>query len=182
MKKENVIVKFLNANSRIVIPLKAKETATYIVIPFFNLPMRLIYLFIAWIITSAVLTFYSSLLIKFIGAPNAGREFLVCGGQMLFQLMFLSFAKKNKKEIFEYLGNMMSISLGGAILLIPMLVIGKVFTAIDPLVFMLFFLFVAGLMLLEHLRRMKITGLPKWLSATWVLYRVLVLGLILIIK
>src|ERR1700741_4166782 len=110
MKKENVIVKFLNANSRIIVPPNAKETATYTVIPFFNLPMRLIYLFIAWFITSLVLTFYSALLVKFIGQPNAGREFLICGGQMLFQLLFLSLAKKNKKEIFEYLGNMMSIS------------------------------------------------------------------------
>jgi hypothetical protein len=181
MKNKNPISQFFISNRPVIILSQEDGKSTFMILPEVNSTYRLIYLFTAWVITSLVLTFYSSLLEKFIGAPNLGREFLVCGGQMIFQFAFLFFAKKTKKEIFDYLGNMMTISLGGALLLIPVLIIGKIFTTIPAIIFPLYFLFVAGLMLLEHLRRMKITGLPKWLSATWVLYRVLVLMVLLLL-
>lgn len=96
---------------------------------------------------------------------------------MLFQGTVILFYRKDK--IWEYLGNMMTISFAGALLLSPMLVVAYYFQ-MSTVLFMLYFLVVAGLMLLEHLRRSKILNLGYTMSISWVLYRLIVLALILL--
>jgi hypothetical protein len=50
---------------------------------------------------------------------------------------------------------------------------------ISPLIFTLCFLGVAGLMFVEHIRRTKLLNLGWAMTITWVLYRLVVLGLIM---
>jgi hypothetical protein len=79
----------------------------------------------------------------------------------------------------DYLGNMMTVSLMGVLLLLPMLLIGVAFPGMHALVFLAYFMAVVGVMLLEHMRRMTILKLGWWPSISWVLYRVLVVILLL---
>lgn len=74
---------------------------------------------------------------------------------------------------------MMTISLAGGLLLLPMLLVQSL--VIWPtLVYVLYFLLIAGLMFLEHLRRSSVLNLGLTLSATWALYRIAILVLIMI--
>jgi len=84
-----------------------------------------------------------------------------------------------KGKRIDYLGNMMTVSLIGSLLLLPVLLAHKIFPAIPSEFFPAWFMVVVGIMLLEHIRRTKLLGLSTLLSATWVLYRLLVLALIL---
>jgi hypothetical protein len=77
---------------------------------------------------------------------------------------------------------MMTVSLIGAILLSPMLLANSWFTNIHPFINITYFFIVVAFMLYDHIRRVSLILAPKWLSATWVLYRVLVLILILFLK
>jgi hypothetical protein len=77
----------------------------------------------------------------------------------------------------DYLGNMMTISFAGAILLMPILFLAR-FIPLSPLVACICFLGVAGLMLLEHIRRSKLLGIGWALTISWVLYRIILLVII----
>jgi hypothetical protein len=103
------------------------------------------------------------------------REYLVCGGQLFFQGTIISFIAKDK--LWSYLGNMMTISFAGALLLLPGLLIAH-WVSIAPLFYVLYFMAVAGLMFLEHIRRTHLLQLGWALSISWACYRLLVLGLI----
>jgi len=85
----------------------------------------------------------------------------------------------NKKKLMDYLGNMMTVSMIGGILLLPALLIHRLFPAMPAAFFPAWFIVVVGIMLLEHMRRTKLLGLNIIPSATWILYRLLVLALIL---
>ncbi|GAA4930935.1 hypothetical protein GCM10023313_39780 [Mucilaginibacter defluvii] len=78
----------------------------------------------------------------------------------------------------DYLGNMMTISFAGALVLLPV-VIAAQFIAIPAIICTLYFLAVAGLMFLEHIRRTKLLKLGWLLTATWALYRLVVLFVII---
>jgi predicted DCC family thiol-disulfide oxidoreductase YuxK len=177
-----VFYKFISFNRRVIIPAQIDTECKFDSKPDFNISYRIAYLIFSWLITSLVLTNYSALLAQYIGATDLGREFLICAGQMVFQSVLLLAFKKQREIIFEYLGNMMTVSLLGAILLCPMLLINLVFTSVHPFVNMAYFFAVVTFMLYDHIRRVRFILAPKWLSATWVLYRVLVLILILFLK
>ena len=142
-------------------------------------PWRIAFIALSWLFTSLTLTYYSALLVDFIGATNFGREFIICGGQIVFQFILLILFRKKISLIINYLAQMMGVSLIGSILLVPALAIHYFFPLINPLVFLAWFMLVVGIMLVEHLRRVKNIQAPKWLSATWVVYRIIVLVIIL---
>ncbi|HEY1041050.1 MAG TPA: DCC1-like thiol-disulfide oxidoreductase family protein, partial [Bacteroidia bacterium] len=125
--KQNALVtlarkayKFISYNRRVIIPGEHGE-CKYDSAPDFNLKYRIFYLMFTWLFTSLVLTGYSALLTSFIGTTSFGREFLICGGQIVFQLMLLSAASKSKESVMEYLGTMMTVSMLGSLLLLPAL-------------------------------------------------------------
>lgn len=178
---------FISYNRKVIIPPSrtqsdvrwyhlaspGKTSPRYDCTPSFNLKYRWAYIIFTWLITSIVLVNYSRLFGGLIPATNFIREFLICGGQILFQFASVSLVMKVKRM--DYLGNMMTVSLMGALLLLPALMIGNILSGIPVEVFLVYFMCVVGLMLYEHLRRMKILELGWWPSASWVLYRLLVL-------
>ena len=163
---------FISYNRKVIIPAEVKA---HHIQPTFKLKYRLAYLLFTWLVTAFILTNYAHLLTDFVPIGNQFREYLICGGQIFFQGIIISFYKKD--SLWDYLGNMMTISLAGALLLLPALLFGKYFT-IAPIFFIVYFLGIAGLMLLEHFRRSKILKLGYLLSFTWVIYRLIVLVLI----
>jgi len=76
------------------------------------------------------------------------------------------------------MGNLITVSLMGSLLLLPILLLSG-FIAIPQMIILGWFLLAAAIMFIEHYRRIKLLGLPRYLCFTWVLYRVIALGIIL---
>lgn len=164
---------FISYNRRVIIQANNHD---YAIQPSFSLKLRLAYLLFTWFIVGAILTQYAGLLAPMISVGNAWREYFICGGQILFQGLAISLYAPTKR--WDYLGNMMTISLAGALLLLPVVIAAR-FITLPPLVSTLYFLAVAGLMFLEHIRRAKLLQLGWLLTATWALYRLVVLLIII---
>ncbi len=161
---------FISYNRKVIIPGKniARQNSC---VPTFNLKYRILYLLFTWVASAIILNRYSQLLTPYVPAGSFTREFAICGGQILFQaLVMLLISRRN---VWTYLGNMMTISFGGSLLLF--LGALAVTWTTGPILFAGWFAVVVALMFLEHVRRMKLLALPVVMSATWVLYRVLVL-------
>jgi predicted DCC family thiol-disulfide oxidoreductase YuxK len=84
-----------------------------------------------------------------------------------------------RDRLVHYLGNMMTVSLAGSLVLLPALAPGAAGLALSPLFYAAWFTAVVGLMFLEHVRRVKLLGIPAVATAGWVAYRLLVLAVIL---
>lgn len=78
---------------------------------------RIAYLLFTWLVTAYILTAYAHLLTNYVPLGGKYREYLICGGQMIFQGLIILGYKKEK--LWDYLGNMMTISFAGSILLLP---------------------------------------------------------------
>jgi len=170
------IYAFIAFNRRVIIPAPLAANS-FELQPTFKLNYRLAYLLVTWLLTAIVLSAYARLMPGLLPEGSVYREYLICGGQIFFQGAIISIIYKNKR--WDYLGNMMTISFGGALLLLPVLLLAHWFN-LNPLFCAAWFVAVAGLMLLEHIRRSKLLELGWILTTSWVLYRILVLLLILL--
>ena len=166
---------FISYNRRVIIPAgSGGEEFTWQ--PSFRLNYRLAYLAFTWFCTGCILTGYARLLAPGIPLGSPYREYLICGGQIIFQGIIISTFAREK--LWAYLGNMMTISFAGSLFLLIMTGLSHL-VKLPAFVFPVYFLAVAGLMFLEHIRRTKLLNLGYTLTATWVLYRVALLGLIM---
>ena len=166
---------FISYNRRVIIP-HIESNDLFTIQPEYRKEYRIAYLLVTWLFTGWVLSHYGNLLTGFLPSGNPYREYLICAGQIFFQAGVIAFVSPSKSP--HYSGNMMTISCAGALLLLPVVVISK-WLNVPPLFCMIYFLFVALLMLIEHVRRTKLLELGHTLSVTWVLYRLLILLFIL---
>ncbi|MGB3466276.1 MAG: DCC1-like thiol-disulfide oxidoreductase family protein [Cyclobacteriaceae bacterium] len=164
---------FISYNRKVIVPGKSNYTSC---IPAFSMKYRLLYLLFCSLLVATSLYFFNRNLSDLVAGQSFGVEFLFATGQIFFQSIFL--INKDKVTIYNYLGNLMTVSLMGALALIPVILISYLIV-IDPLILLIYFLSVAGLMFIEHFRRVKLLGLSTLLCATWVAYRLLLLLLIL---
>ena len=164
---------FISYNRKVIMPGQSAEYCSSCA-PSMNYPYRLAYLLMTWLFTSWVLTAYVALLQPIVPASSFGREFLICGGQLIFQGALV--AIYNREKLIYYLGNMMTVSFFGALALLPALLVGA-FIAM-PFVYLGYFMLVVGWMLYEHSRRLKLLDMSLLISASWLLYRFLILFLI----
>lgn len=162
---------FISYNRRVIIPANINNEQG--LQPTFKLKYCLAYLIFTWAIVGCILTAYARLLTGFVPLGNNYREYFICGGQIIFQGIIVSIYAPGKR--WEYLGNMMTISFAGALLLAPVLFLPDLL----PVIYPLYFMGVAGLMFLEHIRRTKLLHLGWLLTITWIIYRIAVLILIL---
>jgi len=168
---------FISYNRRVIIPAPESSDG-YVYQPSFKLHYRLAYLLLTWFCTGYILTAYTHFLAGVIPLGGAYREYLICGGQMIFQgIIIIAFARE---KLWAYLGNMMTISFAGSLLLLVPVVLSN-WIKFSLIFYPEYFMATAGLMFLEHIRRTKLLELGWILTFTWVLYRVLLLGLIVIV-
>lgn len=170
------VYSFISYNRRVIIPaekFEAKNSCT----PEFNAGYRVAFLLLTWLLVSVILNSYSSLVFPLIREGGFTRELLVCGGQILFQGAVVLLISKDK--LLHYLGNLMAISFGGGLLLLPAILIAYTGLITTPYFYAGWFLITAGLMFLEHIRRTKLLGLHWSVSASWALYRVILLSVFL---
>jgi predicted DCC family thiol-disulfide oxidoreductase YuxK len=158
---------FIAYNRRVIAPPAKGEGFQFQ--PTFKLHYRIAYLVFTWLVTSYILSSYTGLMKDLLPAGRAYREYFICGGQILFQGLVIILVSKDKT--WSYLGNMMTISFAGALLLLPAMLLSVWFT-ISPVFYVIWFMAVAGLMLLEHIRRCSLLKIGWVLTITWVLYYV----------
>ncbi len=99
-------------------------------------------------------------------------ELLMVIGMLLFQFLFIY--KKSRKEMFNYFLKMLLVSLIGAILLWPLLIINKYHSLSDAINVGYFFLVVTSMFFIHKniVTKMKF---PFYLSYTYILYRFIIL-------
>lgn len=166
---------FISYNRKVMAPGKVFEGANTCT-PDMNYSYRWLYILFAWLVTSLILVFYSKLAVPLVPETNFIREFLVCGGQILFQGIIVFLLRRDR--LIQYLGNVMTVSLIGAILLCPMFVFQLLIQS--NWFFIGYFVLVVTYMFFEHWRRVRILELSSLVSVTWVLYRFLALVIIFI--
>lgn len=167
---------FISYNRKVIIPSKKLKNERLQCEPDLNLKYRIGYLIFGILITGMILTKFSALF-PYIKQSNHFREIAIALGQILFQFVFLH--KNSLKKQMDYYGNLITVSLFGSILLSPILVLNALTSVSFPIVAIWFFTVVL-IMFFEHKRRIQLLELPYYLSYTWILYRILILGLLTI--
>lgn len=169
------LYKFISFNRKVIIPSREKENSQLQCVPDFNITYRYLYLVFATVIT--VLTLYKcASILTLLPKANMIREIILATGQIAFQLVLLT--RNNYKKNLNYIGNLLTVSLMGALILLPMIVVNE-FIAIPQLVILGWFGMTVVVMVLEHYRRVNLLKLPHYLTATWIVYRILALIIIL---
>ncbi|AXB55468.1 thiol-disulfide oxidoreductase DCC family protein [Flavobacterium fluviale] len=166
---------FVSYNRKVIIPGIVKEENKLECTPDFNYKYRFIFIGFALTITSLVLFGYSNL-IPILPKSNITREIILAFGQIVFQSLFL--LKFDKKTIINYAGNLMTVSLMGSLILVPVLILNQ-FINLPEMFVLGWFGITVLIMCAEHFRRVKVLKLPFHLSYTWILYRILALLFIL---
>lgn len=140
--------------------------------PILRLDYYIAYLLFTWVFTAFILSHYTELISGLLPLGHNYREYFICGGQIFFQGVVARMTCKHKA--YNYLGNMMTISFGGALLLLPVMLIAQ-WININPLFYAGWFFIVAGLMFMEHIRRTKMMELDWTLTISWAFYRLMIL-------
>ncbi|ASK29910.1 hypothetical protein CEY12_07240 [Chryseobacterium sp. T16E-39] len=157
---------FVSYNRKQIIPSN-KEYTDQSCVPEFNVKYRVGYIAFVVFFSSYVLSIFTTKLGLHLD-QNFPREFIICLGQIAWQSLFLKTYLKDK--IWDYVGNMMTVSLIGTILLLPALLINA-----SPVFYIIYFGIVVSVMLLEHWRRCKILRLNAFPTISWIIYRTVVL-------
>lgn len=166
---------FISYNRKVIIPSKNNKKVKLQCVPDFNYQYRILYILFATTITTIILCKFSDS-IPILPKPTIARELILVFGQIVFQSLFL--IKFDNKIILNYIGNLMTVSLMGSLLLLPIFILNLIFNVSDSLNLGWFGITVL-IMFIEHSRRIKLLELPFYLSITWVIYRLIALTIIL---
>lgn len=142
---------FIASNRRVIVPPTERGESSGIQ-PTFRLGYRLAYLLLTWMVAASIFSPYLRLLIglSFFAYPYSVHLILV--GLLLFQGAVVYFIEKSK--VWDYLGNLMTVTAAGALLLLPLLILPP-WIGQATLFYQLSLVIVVLLMLAEHVRRSK---------------------------
>jgi len=163
---------FVSYNRKQIIPSKNNSEAACI--PDFNLKYRLAYIAFVVFFSAFVLSIFSTKLGLRLN-QNYWRELMICLSQIVWQTIFLRTYLKDK--IWSYLGNMMTVSLIGTLLLIPAL-----FLNLNPISNIIYFGIVVSIMFLEHIRRCKILQLNYLPTLSWMIFRATTMTILILLN
>jgi predicted DCC family thiol-disulfide oxidoreductase YuxK len=169
---------FISYNRKVIIPSPENKTNELQCLPSFSIKYRLFYILFSAIVTMYTLFYFFKNSSTLPHGTLVGEGFITFG-QLLFQGVLIY--TLDKKTILNYFGNVMTISLMGSLMLLPLLIINSM-VQISETIFLIGFGITVLIMFIEHSRRVKLLELPRFLSYTWVLYRVLILLTILILN
>ncbi|WP_028123461.1 DCC1-like thiol-disulfide oxidoreductase family protein [Epilithonimonas tenax] len=155
------LYQFVSYNRKQIVP-SAKDLEKDHCVPAFNLKYRLFYL--AWVLFFSVfvLGFYKQRLFPDF-KHNFGLALFICCMQIIWQNLLM--ARYLKGRIWDYLGNMMTVSLLGTLLLVPVLLFN-----FDHIFYCIYFGFVVFITFLEHLRRCRILKFGMMPSISWMVF------------
>ena len=169
------LYKFISYNRKVIIPSKINPDIKLQCVPEFNTKYRIFYMVFASIITAFTLYKYSNLT-EILPKGSFTREFILAIVQMGFQSLFI--IKFDKQKMINYLGNLMTVSLLGSLILMPFLITNHFFK-MPQIAVHGWFGFTVLILFIDHFKRVKILELPTYLCLSWVLYRTIALIVIL---
>jgi hypothetical protein len=144
-------------------------------------PLRFFLMLFVIFFTAFVLGNYARLIVHLLYIDyNWVLELMLVLGQLAFQYPFI--AHKTGEEQMEYFYNLLMVSGLGALMLLPLLFVNHYITPVNDWINVLYFFGVVGMMLFEHMRRVKKLTMPAYLSITWVLYRTLILIWLVVVQ
>lgn len=161
---------FIEENKLVIFPPKKFEAQNFTTT---HLTWRWLYLLFAWFVISIVLGYYGELLVPVVPDQGFYREFIMSAGQIIFQTIVIG--RLTKGRLIHYLGNMMTVSLIGALLLLPVLFFAWISQWEAPWWYTGYFLIIVGLIILIHKDRVKRLNLHWSITLSWILYRILLL-------
>ena len=168
----------ISYNRKVIIPSKTKTEFNLQCVPDFNYKYRIIYILFASIAAILVSYHFSNLILT---SPKSIMisEVIMVLGQIIFQGLFI--IKFSKQILLNYVGNLMTVSLMGSLLLMPILIF-NIFFYIPEIIIVGWFGLTILAMLFEHSRRVTILKLPSYLSITWAVYMLIAVTITLKIK
>jgi len=171
----SIFYSFISYNRKVIAPPKVFEKRGACT-PAYHTGYRIAYIIVAWLLTSLILANYTPTLYPIVPVSSFYREFVICAGQIIFQMVIV--LTMTRVKILHYIGSMITVSLIGALLLLPMMIVTSEIT-VSPIVSLLWFGVVVTFMLLIHCRRVKMLGISPFATVSWVGYRLIVLWIIL---
>lgn len=163
------LYKFISQNRKVIAPSKNLQSSC---MPDVELKYRFAYVFLVAVFSAVTISSFSEGINTMLGwQPSLSREMLICFGQIIWQLLFLS--KFLKEQKWEYIGNLSTVSLIGTFLLIPGFLLPLEWT-------MYWFIGVVCIMTLEHLRRSKLLRIGLWPTISWLSFRIVVLVILIL--
>jgi predicted DCC family thiol-disulfide oxidoreductase YuxK len=168
---------FISYNRKVISPSKNNNLTPCE--PAYSFEYRIVFILLAALFTSLVLNLYCASIWELVGFKSGfGFELMVCFGQIIWQSLI--FFKWEMKKKMEYMGNMITVSLIGSLLLIPMLIVHKI-VWVDPWIMLAYFGGVVMMMLIFHMRRCAKLRLGLMPTLSWVIYRIFVLLVVFLI-
>lgn len=166
---------FISYNRRVIIPARISENQ-FGYQPSFNVKYRIAWLVFAWLITSCILETYPWVLGANLSHEMIGREFAIGAGHILIQSFVLTLYQKSKA--WDYLGNLMTISLAGSLVLFLLTTI-CLWLNLSWYIGWTGVLLIPVLMVREHIRRSRLLGIGYWPTVTWILYSIIIVAVLL---
>lgn len=174
----NILYKFISYNRKVLYPSPLSTSNLRNCEPAINLKYRWAYIIFVALFTAIVVNNFTFNLFTSLGwAHTFYTELLVCFGQVAWQGIAATILIKNKR--LNYLGNMSTVSLIGAILLLPLLMIAD-YHDLSISILMAYFSCVIFTMFVEHIRRCQLLDITHWMTASWILFRFIALTTILL--
>jgi hypothetical protein len=173
LKKVYALISY---NRKVIVP-SATTTQGLSCTPSFNFKYRLIYILLSVFMVGYSLYRFSNC-IRGLPQTNWYSELGIGVGQIVFQSAFL--LRKDVETRWNYIGHLMTVSLMGSGILGLIIILHNNVGCSQWLLITLFAAVVGG-MFYEHKRRVAILKLPHYITYTWVLYRLLVLGVLVFI-
>lgn len=160
----------ISYNRRVIAPGKVvhREGACD---PDYNITWRWIYIAVTSCFVGFILNRYFNGITIYRNAHfSFFTEWLIAVGQIAFQGAIVSFIRRGR--LIHYFGQLMTVSMIGALLLGPVILIRRIFPEFREIIYLGYFTIPVSIMLWQHVRRVKMLELPFFLTITWILYRV----------
>jgi hypothetical protein len=156
---------FISYNRKVIIPSRINREIKLQCVPDFSYKWRFGYIIFAWLVSSLIV--FNYLFQIFQGFISFQLITIIIFIQMPFQYLFLM--KFDKETNLNYIGNLITISLFGSLILLPMYIL-KLFFNINSEFNIIYFVLTIFVMIYEHYRRLSVLELPKYLMITWLFF------------
>jgi hypothetical protein len=155
----------ISYNRKVIIPSKINPAISLQCIPDFSFKYRFVFIFFAGLVASILNFNYLKLLhLEYL---NFGFIVFAVWVQLPFQSLFLM--QFHKETIVNYWGNLMTVSLFGGLIMIPVLVFNPFFN-LNYQFNLIYFGITFLILIYEHYRRINLLELPKYLVIPWTIF------------
>ena len=177
-KPLTVLYKSISYNRKVIAPAKLSSNERPCN-PDFNLSYRWMYILFVATATAFIVNNFTAQLFPHFGWPhNLTTELAICFGQIMWQAIAAQLIIGQDKT--NYLGHMSTVSMMGALLLLPITLL-LTLVSFSVYVKLLLFFSVIGFMFFEHIRRCNLLGISSWMTVSWVVYRVCALTTLILL-